>query len=44
MLGAESLVAGIALAALPAMVALFYAFLRFEPGDEPAAEVDGLSR
>jgi hypothetical protein len=44
MLGAESLVAGIALAALPSMIALFYAFLRFEPGEEHVVEADGVSR
>ena len=37
-------VAGIALAALPCMIALFYVFLRFEPGEEPIVEADGVSR
>ncbi|WP_267899435.1 hypothetical protein [Halorientalis pallida] len=43
MLGADA-VAGIALAALPCMIALFYVFLRFEPTDEPVVEADGVSR
>ncbi|SDF85733.1 hypothetical protein [Halorientalis regularis] len=43
MFGAE-FVAGIAIAALPCMLALFYVFFRFEPTDEPVVEADGVSR
>ncbi|WP_299264873.1 hypothetical protein [Halorientalis sp.] len=43
MFGAE-LVAGLALAVLPCMIALFYAFIRFEPTDEHLAEADDVSQ